>query len=74
MEEDLLAALDDAARREGRSRAELIRDACRIHLRRREEEEMDRVYMEGYRLIPEDSALSQALDALAAEVLPKEEW
>ena len=74
MEEELVAALEARSKKEGRSRAELIREACRIHLRRRGEEEMDRVYVEGYIRFPEDPTLSKALDTLAAEVISKEEW
>ena len=74
MEEDLLAALDARSKKEGRSRAELIREACHILLRRWEEEEMDRVYVEGYRRIPEDPALGEAQIALLGQVLPEDNW
>lgn len=74
VDQELLDALDSAARREGRSRAEFIRNACRVQLHRLEEEELERAYVEGYRRMPEDPGFGQAQLAMLAEVLPPEEW
>ncbi len=74
MEKELLEALDLLSRAEGRSRADLIREACRLYLRRMEQERLDREYIEGYVRVPEGLALSEAQAALAGQVLPEEEW
>ncbi|MCX6024131.1 MAG: ribbon-helix-helix protein, CopG family [Chloroflexi bacterium] len=74
LEDDLVAALDAWSAREGRSRTNVIRAACWSFLRRREQERLDRIYVEGYQRIPEDATQGKALDTLAAEALPHEDW
>ena len=69
MEDDLRRALDDLSKNKNRSRAEVIRKACLLYLRRLEEERLDTEYQEGYQRIPEGTALGQAQEAMAAEVL-----
>ncbi|MBI2886209.1 MAG: ribbon-helix-helix protein, CopG family [Chloroflexi bacterium] len=74
MDEELVAKLDARAEKAGRPRAEIIRAACRAHLRRLEEAEQEQAYIEGYRRIPEDPALAEAMASLAAQILPREAW
>lgn len=74
MEDDLCRALDTLSKKKHRSRAEVIREACLLYLRRLEEERLNAEYQEGYRRIPENTALGQAQEAMAAEVLEPEEW
>ena len=74
MDEELVARLDAHAEKAGRPRAEIIRAACLSHLKRLEEAELDRVYVEGYKRIPEDPALSETLAAMIGHVLPPENW
>lgn len=74
IEDDLLGALDEASRSEKRSRADLIRQACRDYLRRRREQTLDRLYQEGYERVPEDSAIGQAQVALLGQVLTDGTW
>ena len=74
MEDTLCRALDDLSKKKNRSRAEVIREACLLYLRRLEEERLDAEYQEGYRRIPENTALGQAQEAMAAAVLEPEEW
>lgn len=69
---DLLESLNSVSKREGPSRSELIRQACRYYLNRLEEARLDRIYEEGYRRVPEDPALGEAQIAMLAEVLPEE--
>jgi len=70
----LLAALDAAAAKQGRSRAAVIREACEAYLWRSEMERQDRECEEGYRRIPEDPGLAQSQLAMLPEVWPEEDW
>lgn len=74
MEEEEARALAGAARRLGRSRAELIRAACRQYLLRLEQEEQELAYQAGYRGLPESEDVGSASVALAVAVLPPEDW
>ena len=71
---ELLAALDELSRKQGRARSELIRRACQHYLREVEIEEMDRRYREGYEAMPEEPEMAEALAALASQVLSMEPW
>jgi len=73
-DEPLLKALDTISRREQESRSELIRRACRRYIESREEEKLDLAYQEGYRRLPESTAIAEAQASLAGEVLPAENW
>ncbi len=73
-DESLLKALDAISRREQESRSELIRRACRRYVESREQDEQDRVYQEGYRRLPEGTAIAEAQVSLVGEVLPEENW
>jgi metal-responsive CopG/Arc/MetJ family transcriptional regulator len=74
IEDDLLGALDEASRSDRRSRADLIRQACRDYLQRRRSELLDRLYQEGYERVPEDAAVGETQLALLGQVLDKETW
>lgn len=74
MDEDLRAKLDAVAQARMKPRAEIIREACHAYLGWLREEELDRVYVEGYSRIPEDPSWAQAQVDLLAEVLPPEDW
>lgn len=74
MGEKLLGAMNRKAKARRSTRAALIRAACEEYLRRLEEEELDRRYVEGYRRKPENPALGKAGAKLAAEVWSKEDW
>jgi metal-responsive CopG/Arc/MetJ family transcriptional regulator len=70
----LLKELDDLSKKQGRSRSDLIREACAHYVAETEEAEKDKAYVESYRAVPEDAELGEALDKLAAEVLAEEKW
>ncbi len=72
MDEGLLEALDAISQSRASSRAELIREACRRFVKALQDEELDREYQEGYRRVPEEPALAEALASLAGQVLPEE--
>lgn len=70
----LLAELDAVAKREGRPRAVVIREACRQYLTAKRHAELEAFYAKGYRRIPERPDLAEAQTKLAANVLPSEQW
>lgn len=74
MEEALVQMLDSWSQKLGRSRADMVREACRRYLKRVEHEDLDRNYREGYDRFPEEPIMAHTQVALIAEVLPKEEW
>jgi len=74
MDEPLLREINRQARARGSTRAALMREACREYLRRREEEELERRYVEGYRRKPENPTWGEAGAKMAAEVLAVEDW
>jgi metal-responsive CopG/Arc/MetJ family transcriptional regulator len=74
VDEELLVALDRTSRKQNKARAELIRKACRHYLEQVESEELDRLYQQGYRRLPEESQAGEAQIAVAGEVLPRESW
>lgn len=74
MNEELLKKLNKYSKKRKIKRAALVRQACERLLKQLQEEELDRQYVEGYRRIPEDSAIGEAGLKLAAEVLAKEDW
>ncbi len=74
MNEGLLRAVTRTAKARRATRAALIRKACEEYLRRIEEEELDRQYVEGYRRKPEKPAWGEVGSKMAAEVLTKEDW
>jgi len=74
VDEGLLKDLDSLSKRRNKARAELIRDACTSYLRRVEEEELDRVYQQGYRDIPEEPEMGETQVAMSVEILSKESW
>ncbi len=74
MEEELLRAVNRRAKAKRSSRAALIRSACEEYLRRIEEEELERLYVEGYRRKPESPSVGKLGERMAAEVWPREDW
>ena len=74
MEEALVQSLDSWSKELGRSRAEVIREACRCYLKHLEREKLDRIYREGYDRFPEEPIMALTQQALLSQVLPKEDW
>ena len=74
IDEELLNALDRWSQKEGKPRADVIRQACRRYLAQAQSEELDRLYEQGYKRLPEGPELGQAQVALAAEILSEELW
>jgi metal-responsive CopG/Arc/MetJ family transcriptional regulator len=74
LDEDLLRTLDGLSRSRHESRSELVREACRRYIRALQQDQMDRVYEEGYRRLPESASVAEAQTALASRVLEEERW
>ena len=74
LDEKLLRGINRKAKVLGCSRAAFIRKACEEFLRRLEDEEFDRQYLEGYRRKPEDPTWGEIGGKMAAEVWPREDW
>ena len=74
LDEELLKTLSRLSRRQQRSRSELIREACRRYIEVLTREELDRVYEEGYRCLPETTGVAKAQEAVAGQVLGEERW
>jgi metal-responsive CopG/Arc/MetJ family transcriptional regulator len=74
VDEELLIALDHLSKKQRKARSELIRQACRRYLGQVESEELDRLYQQGYKRLPEEPEQGEAQIALAGEILPKESW
>lgn len=74
MEDSLLIALDSLGKRSGRPRAGLIREAVSRYLAELKAEELDAIYQEGYRKIPDDTAMAEAQVKMLGGILPEESW
>jgi metal-responsive CopG/Arc/MetJ family transcriptional regulator len=72
LDDDLVARLDEAAKRQGTNRSELLRRAAVALLRALELEAADRELQAAYRRIPQDPLLVETIGRLAAETWP--EW
>ena len=74
VEEELLNTLDRVSKRQRKPRAVLIRQACYSYLRQVEYEELDKLYQQGYKKVPEEKDIGEVQVALAGQILPKESW
>ncbi len=74
VDNDLLDALKHDSIKQNKTRSELIRLACQQYLKRLQEEELDRLYEEGYKKIPEDTDIGEAQVAMLNEVIKPEDW
>jgi len=72
--EELLKELENVSKKQSKSRAEVIRQACQRYLKEAENEDLDELYRAGYKRIPEEPAVGEAQAAMAKESMPKEEW
>jgi metal-responsive CopG/Arc/MetJ family transcriptional regulator len=71
---ELLTALDELSKKRGKARSELIRRACQHYLREVENEELDRLYQNGYEAMPEEPEVGEIQAALTSQVLSQESW
>ena len=73
-DERLLSELDAVSKKQGKSRAELVREACAHYVADIEEAELEKAYIQGYTRIPDEPELGEAGLKLMAEILPEESW
>jgi metal-responsive CopG/Arc/MetJ family transcriptional regulator len=69
LDSELIIGLDRVSKKQRRTRAELMSEACLSYLRQVEEEEMDKIYRRGYEEIPEKEEIGQAQVALTGSIL-----
>ena len=74
VDEELLKALDQLSKKQHKARSELIRQACQRYLTQVEYDELDKLYQQGYKKVPEEIGLGEAQVAVAGQILPKESW
>lgn len=72
MGDELREQLDRLSQAEGKTRAEVIREACKERLRRADIERLDSEYEEGYRRFPENATVADAMTAMAAGLWAEE--
>jgi metal-responsive CopG/Arc/MetJ family transcriptional regulator len=74
VDETLLKDLDSLSKKQRKARSELIRQACLRYLQQVENEELDRLYQQGYRRVPEKSETGETQVAMSGEYLSEESW
>jgi len=74
VDEELLKDLNSLSKKWRKARSELIRQACLRYLRQVESEELDKLYQQGYRRIPEEPEVGEIQVAISGEILPRESW
>jgi metal-responsive CopG/Arc/MetJ family transcriptional regulator len=74
IDKELLQELDKISTEQSKSRAEVIRHACRKFLKETEEEKLDRIYQEGYKRIPETTEMGESQIKMLKNICPKETW
>ncbi len=74
VDEELLKDLDGLSKKQRKARSELIRQACQIYLQQAKQEEMDRLYQQGYERIPEEAEVGEAQVAVVGEIISRESW
>jgi metal-responsive CopG/Arc/MetJ family transcriptional regulator len=72
--EHLLSDLNKYSKKQNKTRAEFIREACKHYVAETEEAEMDKQYIEGYRKFPETTEIAEVQEKILKEILPDEEW
>lgn len=74
VDEELLKDLNSLSKKWRKARSELIRQACLRYLRQVESEELDKLYRQGYKRVPEESEVGEIQVAISGEILPRESW
>ena len=74
VDEELLKDLNSLSKKWRKARSELIRQACLRYLRQVESEELDKLYQQGYKRVPEEPEVGEIQVAISGEILPRESW
>lgn len=70
----LYRAVEQARKKNGKSRSAVVQDALRHWLNREQEAERVRQYVEGYKRMPETEEEIEWVDAVSRRALLTEEW
>ncbi|MBI2303181.1 MAG: ribbon-helix-helix protein, CopG family [Chloroflexi bacterium] len=74
VDEMLLKDLNSLSKKQHKTRSELIRQACLSYLQKVNDEELDRIYQQGYTKIPEEPEMGEIQVATSGEFLSAESW
>lgn len=74
MPHELYRAVEQARKKNGKSRSAFVQEALRLWLKRQQEAEWSRQYVEGYRKKPETRREIEEAEALAIPAFATEEW
>jgi hypothetical protein len=74
IDEKLLKELNSVSKKQRKARAELIREACAGYLVKIEQQELDRIYQQGYEDFPETPDVGEAQIVMLKHILPEENW
>lgn len=74
VDEELLRDLDNLSKKQRKARSELVRQACMRYLQQAKNEELDRLYREGYTKVPEKPEIAEMQASISGEVFSGESW
>jgi metal-responsive CopG/Arc/MetJ family transcriptional regulator len=74
MSNELANDIIKIAKETGESRAEIIRKACQSYISYIKEKNMEEIYIDGYKKIPEDVNMAQVSSEIYANLASGEEW
>jgi metal-responsive CopG/Arc/MetJ family transcriptional regulator len=74
IDDNLLADINYLSRKKRKARAEVIREACVSYLAKTEQEELERLYQQGYENLPETSDTGEIQLTILKDVAPGEKW
>jgi metal-responsive CopG/Arc/MetJ family transcriptional regulator len=74
IEESMLEDLNNLSKKHHKARAEMIRLACSDYLKQIKQEELNKIYQEGYRKIPEKVEIGKVQLIMTREIASLEPW
>lgn len=74
VDKELLENLDNISKKQRRTRSEVIREACSFYLLQVTNEELDKLYQQGYSIVPEEPAIAKVQTEMIAEITSEESW
>ncbi|MEQ8187204.1 MAG: hypothetical protein ABRQ39_04475 [Candidatus Eremiobacterota bacterium] len=74
MNNELANDIINIAKERGESRAEIIRKACQAYISAIKEKNMEEIYREGYKNVPEDMKMANISSEIYANLASDEEW
>ena len=74
IDESMLEDLNNLSKKHRKARSEMIRLACSCYLKQIKQEELNEIYQEGYRKIPEKVEIGKVQLMMTREIAAKEPW